>query len=71
MMGRRSPYEASILRQLGWQRPSRHATGLRNPYDLASTKRPPLRHDNGIDSDSEPFIPDELNLIVEGGFMVS
>jgi glucose/arabinose dehydrogenase len=64
------PFEAAIL-QADADGSNRRvfASGLRNPYDLAFDNRGRLfATDNGIDSDSAPFIPDELNLIVEGGF---
>lgn len=64
------PFEAAILQANPDGSDLRvYATGLRNPYDLAFDGQGRLfATDNGIDSDTDPFVPDELNLIVEGGF---
>jgi putative membrane-bound dehydrogenase-like protein len=65
-----NPYDATILQANPDGTGLRvFATGLRNPYDLAFDRQGRLfATDNGIDSDAEPFIPDELNLIEDGGF---
>ena len=64
------PFEATILQANPDGSDLRvYATGLRNPYDLAFDRQGRLfATDNGIDSDTDPFVPDELNLIVEGAF---
>lgn len=65
------PLAGSILRleASGSPAPQVHAWGLRNPFDLAFGPDGRLwATDNGVDPPVRQDAPDELNLIVEGGF---